>query len=119
MDTLTRFFEEKLAEARGRNAFHEENPAYLGDFVHTINGTDYTGRVYDAHYSCPENDAWLRGQMHLGDNPMAWANVRWVSILVHKGGAIVVPDVLVEKVEPFLLDNNSSGFYFPLSERSF
>jgi hypothetical protein len=95
-----------------RNFWHDENPAYLGDFVRTTHGTNMTGRVYDVHYQCPESDFWLRGQKFLGDDPTVWKECRWVSILVHTGGAIVVPDQLVEVVEPFDLDNNNHGMYF-------
>lgn len=99
------------------NFYHDgKNNGFLGDFVRTTHlenlGRQYVGRIYDAHFSCPEGDDWLAMQLHLGPDPMIWKKCRWVSILVHQGGAIVVPEQVVEVIEPFELDNNNKRMYF-------
>lgn len=98
------------------NAFHDPNPCYLGDFVVHINEPKQKGRIYKVHYSCPENKTWLRGQRLLGPDPMQHKDDRWVSILTHEGGSIVVPDSFVRVIDPFPIRNSSIGFYFPFDQ---
>lgn len=93
------------------NFFHDGmNNGFLGDYVQTADGR--RGRIYDAHFACPEDDAWLAGQLLLGPDPTVWKRCRWVSILVHESGAVVVPEQFVTVVEPFEFDNRSSKMYF-------
>lgn len=88
-------------------------PHHLGDFVST-NGGLYTGRVHKVHLACPESNAWLAGQQLLGDNPMQYRLGRWVSVLVHGGGAVVVPDLdeFVQTIGSFVLENKWADIYF-------
>lgn len=96
----------------------------LGAHVRTTPGSraaadELTGRVTEVHaYGCPESDAWLRGQRLLGDDPARFADARWISVLVHGGGAVVLPDLpaYVERVEPFTLDNLYAVDYFPADD---
>lgn len=78
----------------------------------------YMGRVTRIDRACPESDAWLEGQQGLGDDPMQYRDVRWLSILVHGGGSVAVPDLpgFVRQVEPFTLDNLYAADYFPADE---
>lgn len=103
------------AEAK-HNMFHDPNPCYLGDFVEHIHEPSLKGRISNVHYSCPENNTWLRSQTLLGPDPMQYKDDRWVSILVHEGGSIAVPDRFVRVVDPFPIRNDSIGMYFPLDE---
>lgn len=101
-----------------RNFFHDAgNIGFLGDFVETLDSEARRGRIYDCHFMCPESDFWLRGQTLLGSDPMRWKPCRWVSVLVEGGGAIVVPEQLVRVIEPFPLDNDNWGLYWPQSEK--
>jgi hypothetical protein len=87
--------------------------AYLGDYVETLN-TGFRGRVTDVHFGCPESSTWLSLQQSLGPNPMEFQNVRWLSVLVHGGGSIAIPDdpQFIMHVEPFDLDNVWADEYF-------
>jgi hypothetical protein len=60
----------------------------LGDWVRT---TDYghVGRVYAIHHYCPENKRWLACQTI--PVPAELVRKPWCSVLVHGGGAVVVP----------------------------
>lgn len=83
---------------------------YLGDYV--IDSDGRKGRIYDVHVSCPEGAAWLMGQKLLGANPTRFKDCRWVSILVHGGGSIVVPEQLVTVIEPFEFENDWEKMHF-------
>jgi hypothetical protein len=107
---------ETVTEKAKHNPFHDLNPCYLGDFVEHINEPRLKGRIHQVHWSCPEKNTWLRGQTLLGPNPMQYKDGRWVSILTHEGGAIVVPDSFVRVIDPFPIRNNNMGMYFPLDE---
>lgn len=102
------------------NFFHEPNNGYVGDFVEVYRhaqaggGVHRRGRIFDAHFYCPESDAWLEAQQLLGPEPEAWRKCRWVSVLVDTGGSVVVPEQFVRVIEPFELTNNSKGLYFGL-----
>ena len=94
-----------------RNFFHSENIAYMGDYVQDHLGRK--GRVYAVHFSCPENKSWLALQRHLpGSDPEAWRDARWVSVLVHNSGSVVLPEQMLTIIEPFSFANASAGFYF-------
>lgn len=82
----------------------------LGDHVETTGTHKYRGRVTQIHHFCPESDAWLACQTDTSvrtrkDDP-------WASILVHQGGAVVIPFEYVKVVEPFDFDNEYGLFYF-------
>ena len=81
---------------------------YLGDYV----ADDYgrLGRVYNVYYSCPQNTDWLTIQLHPFTD--AERKERWMSVLVHDGGAIVTCESRLTRVEPFILFNTSEDFYF-------
>jgi len=97
-----------------RNFFHDgQNIGFIGDFVETTNGTGLRGRIYDAHFMCPEGAAWPMGQQFLGSDPQRFRNCRWVSVLVHDGGSVVVPEQFVRVIEPFALNNDHAGLLFP------
>lgn len=93
-----------------RNFFHSENIAYIGDFVEDHLGRK--GRVCAVHNSCPEKDSWLALQRHLPGEPMAWKEARWVSILVHNGGGVVLPEQMLTVIPRFELAHNCAGLYF-------
>ena len=83
----------------------------LGDWVETST-FGYIGRVYAIHHHCPEDEAWLAGQMipipaELVDRP-------WVSVMVDGGGAVVVPISLCRVLDdhPTRLRHWSAGLYF-------
>lgn len=81
----------------------------LGDFVETTTHK-YRGRVTDVHHWCPESDAWLAGQQ---PEPLTHRKMdRWISVLVHDGGSVVVPDDLARRIEPFEFRNPWASFYF-------
>ena len=75
----------------------------LGDYVIDYRGR--IGRVSDAHYGCPEGPDWMAAQSYEVKRAMLETH-RWVSVLLHEGGAIVAPETLFEPTEPFVLKNN-------------
>lgn len=87
----------------------------LGDYVET-NVHGHRGRVFQVHpgypagLGCPESDAWLAGQQPTPLTEYKYA--RWVSILVHKGGSVVVPSDLAHRVEPFDFESDYANQYF-------
>lgn len=106
------------------NFFHDgQNVGFLGDYVEVMRhdssggGVHLRGRIFDAHFHCPESDEWLGGQQLLGPDPEAWRRCRWVSVLVDKGGSVVVPDQFIRVVEPFDFENKSAGMYWPVELR--
>lgn len=87
----------------------------LGDYVET-DTHKHRGRVYKIHpgwpagSGCPESDEWLAGQQ---PEPLtAYKNDRWISVLVHEGGAVTVPASLAHRVEPFDFENGYAKQYF-------
>lgn len=89
---------------------------YLGEYVETTS-FGQRGRVTETHHrglGCPEGAAWLAGQTGLGDNPSQFDEAPWVSILVHKGGAVLVPNLpeFVKVVEPFDFENPWADCYW-------
>lgn len=86
--------------------------AYLGDVVETALGQ--VGRVYQVHYRCPESQEW-RNQLGIYDElteEEREGKGRWVSVLVHDGGAVTYPDRLVRVLPNRAVINNSMAFYF-------
>jgi len=87
----------------------------LGDFVETVVHR-HRGRVYKVHPGfpagpgCPEDDGWLAGQQPVPLTDRKYE--RWVSILVHNGGSVVVPSSLVHRVKPFEFANDYANQYF-------
>lgn len=87
----------------------------LGDFVET-NAHGHCGRVYKVHpswpadHGCPESDAWMAGQQPESMTPYRYE--RWISVLVHNGGSVVVPSALAHRVDPFPFDNDYANQYF-------
>lgn len=86
----------------------------LGDYVITDHH-GHRGRVYKVHpgypagFGCPEDDQWLRGQ----SIPVwEYKSERWLSILVHEGGAVVAPAALCKRVDPFPFENRYANQYF-------
>ena len=87
---------------------------HLGDHAETLTHGQI-GRVYAIHHSCPESPNWLAGQTGYGDrDPMDYLTVNWVSILVHGGGAVTVPNLpeFVKRVNPFEFTNPWADMYF-------
>lgn len=81
----------------------------LGDYVETqVYG--HRGRVTQVHHSCPQGAAWLMGQSD--PRVREHKDGHWVSILVHDGGAVVLPSSLVDVVEPFEFRNDYASMYF-------
>ncbi len=61
-------------------------PPFLGDYIQTTQH-GYLGRVYKTHYGCPQDRAWINQQsIPVTEEQM---DEKWVSVLVHGGGAIV------------------------------
>lgn len=91
----------------------------LGDFVET-DVHHHRGRVYQVHpgwpagLGCPESDGWMAGQQP--ESLLPYKQERWISILVHNGGSVVVPSVLAHRVEPFDFVNNYANQYFRKEE---
>ena len=90
------------------NPFFDIKPGVvLGAYVSTPHG--HTGRVYQVHFGCPESQEWQELQVvDVANEPTK----RWVSVLVHDGGAVTFPETLVELTEPFVLANASAILYF-------
>jgi hypothetical protein len=92
----------------GWPAWDAEQEIVLGDWVRS---------VYKVHpgfpggFGCPENNRWLRGQ---SIPVMHYKYRRWVSILVHEGGSVVVPSELCKRLDdhPARLDNRYTNQYF-------
>ena len=85
----------------------------LGDWVVSMN-YGYEGRVTEVHHWCPESEAWIAGQsVPVTDEQRKG---RWVSVLVHGGGAVVQPistvRVLGEGEHPDALRNDYADMYF-------
>lgn len=87
----------------------------LGDYVET-DTHGHRGRVHKVHpgypagFGCPEDDQWLAGQQ---PHPLtAYKKERWVSILVHGGGSVVVPSAFAHRVDPFPFENDYANQYF-------
>lgn len=81
----------------------------LGDWV--VDQYGRTGRVTAIHFACPESPSWIRGQAI----PVTEAqrDGRWVSVLVHGGGAVVQPiDTLTVTEPPGVIDNLWADVYF-------
>lgn len=79
------------------------------DFVRTVLGPRYMGRVMEVHSSFAESGAtmdWFRMQTH--EWPKDTLNERWVSILVDGGGAVLFPESALEQVSPFPLSNRDT-----------
>lgn len=94
---------------------HDMNPpatvARLGDWVRTT-AHGHVGRVTEIHHWCPEDDDWIDAQaVPVTDEQLA---DRWVSVLVHGGGAIVAPihTAVVLDEHPEQLDNTYAAVYF-------
>jgi len=84
----------------------EDRPTVgLGDYVR--DDYDRLGRVTAIHHECPESDVWLA----LQEKPRRKEG-RWVSVLVHGGGSVTMPDDAAQRVEPFDFENPWSDFYF-------
>lgn len=83
---------------------------FLGDWVCDQYGR--IGRVYAKHYSCPEGETWLAGQVIPVTDSQR--NGAWCSVLVHNSGSVVQPVCTLRLVEnpPANLDNRCSEFYF-------
>ena len=90
----------------------------LGDYVRTDHH-GHRGRVYKVHpsypagFGCPEDEQWLRGQ---AIPVYQYKNDRWVSILVHRGGAVVAPSALCTRIDPFPFENRYANQYFRAEE---
>lgn len=83
--------------------------AFVGDFVQT---PFVRGRVYAVHHRCPEGAAW-RSMQDADLTPQEKdGEGRWVSVLVHDGGSVVVPDRLVSVIPPVPMTNLWTTFYF-------
>lgn len=94
-------------------------PIVLGAYVRD-NGYGRVGRVTDidfsfgltsqARNSSDGGEAWLAGQfIPVSDEQRRG---RWISILVHGGGSILVPADRVEVVDPFPFVNDMAALYF-------
>lgn len=84
----------------------------LGDYVHTMTH-DYRGRVTDLHFGCPEGRAWIMGQeVPIRDEALD-SLYPWLTVLVHGGGAVVVPAYDIELTEPFEFVNPWADHYWP------
>jgi hypothetical protein len=85
----------------------------LGDYVRTERNL-HTGRVYALHHSCPEQgEDWRRIQLDAGNvTEDQFESERWVSVLVHTGGAVTVPISDVTVIRPFNFLNSSAEKYF-------
>lgn len=96
-----------------RDGFDMHGTVVLGDWVQTRHN-GYRGRVYQIDHFCEESDTWLSIQW----NPPTAAQLvqPWVHVLVHGGGAVVVPISSVTRLgegeHPATLTNASSGVYF-------
>lgn len=80
----------------------------LGSYVTTPAGQ--TGRVYQLHHTCPQDDAWMAAQVTFVAG--AYRAHPWGSVLCHGGGAVVFPLDLLVPVEPFALLHRDAAFYF-------
>lgn len=90
----------------------KENEARLGDFV-TTNKHGHRGRVYMIHHNFGETGEsmdWFRAQVRALEESML--KERWISILCHEGGAVLVPESEVVLTAPFEFDNPWAGTYF-------
>lgn len=87
----------------------ENRVPVLGDYVETST-YGYRGRVTDMHHRCPQGEAWLVGQRD--QSVREHVEEPWVSILVHNGGAVVVPRATTRVVAPFPFVNDFAKFYF-------
>ena len=84
----------------------------LGSYVKTRR-YGQLGRVYQVHTGCPEDREWRDLQTFADDDPDPGFEMgRWLSILVHNGGSVVVPDWDVVEVVPFELDNTWGNYHF-------
>ena len=81
----------------------------LGSYVRTSRH-GYTGRVYEIHDHCPESAEWIRGQEIPLEGEYAEGLGTWYSILVHDGGAVVVPADSVELIDPIEGFDNRGHF---------
>lgn len=104
------------AEVEVPNPFFVTAPGTgIGAFV--VDPFGRRGRIYQAHYGCPENEDWLAQQRIAPSSNTK----RWVSILCDQGGAVAFPETDVKPVAPFVLRNDSALLYFgsddPLSAR--
>lgn len=83
-----------------------------GDYIR-VRGTRVRGRVLETSNWAPYRDTHLQILTHLGPEPMRFINAPWVRYLVHGDDTIGYhPADLVEKIEPFVLDNSHERRYF-------
>lgn len=85
----------------------------LADYVKTVCGKEYRGRVYAIHHdfaSSGETPAWFRGQS--AKWPEWTLEKRWISILCDGRGAVVFPEHAVEVIPSFNFSNPYSEEYF-------
>lgn len=84
----------------------------LGDFV-TTKRHDHLGRVYMIHHSFKdtrESMDWFHGLVPALEE--STLTERWISILAHGGGAVLVPESDVVLASPFEFDNPWANTYF-------
>jgi|DEB0MinimDraft_10_1074344.scaffolds.fasta_scaffold193356_2 hypothetical protein len=89
----------------------------LGSFVKDIN-YGRIGRVVQIHTKCPESQAWINGQ----EKPYSkWEQEaeRWISVLIHNGGSIVVTENRLKVIKPFKMKNNWYAHYFGINDSHF
>lgn len=89
----------------------KENEVRLGDFVTTNGHGPYRGRVYMIHHNFGETKLsmdWFRAR-GMGESALT---ERWISILVHEGAAVQVPESEVVLTAPFEFDNPRASAYF-------
>lgn len=94
-------------------------PIILGSYVRSARH-GHIGRVTDIDLSFAftgeagrhddDGEGWLAGQTIPVSEEQRQG--RWISILVHNGGAVLVPVDSVEVIEPFPFVNDFAAFYF-------
>ena len=89
----------------------------VGDFVlDRVSG--YKGRVFVESEGCPANYGWLKRQTRFGPNPMRFVNSEWANVVIDEESnrdphlLKKFPVDLLERVEPFLVRNEYTRWYF-------